>query len=263
MTKWDTVYGMVYPSLKTDDCARDGERWDDLQNNGLKILQKVDGFRFGMDSVLLADFTRLKPRETVADLGTGSAILPFLLSQKEKTACFHAFEWQAEIADMAARSVRFNGLDDRITVHCGDLRDADQILGKASVQAVVCNPPYGKKDTILPSESENKRLSKQETTCEITDILTAAASILKNQGRLYMVFPSHRMLELFDGMRQNRLEPKRLRMVYAKASKAPYLLLAEAIKNAKPMLHWQPPLIVYREDGRETEEIERIYANKR
>jgi len=249
--------------LKTDDCARADERWDDLQNNGLKILQKIKGFRFGMDSVLLADFVRLKPRETVADLGTGSAILPILLSQKETSARFHAFEWQAEIADMAARSVRYNNLEDRIKVHCTDLRNADQTVGRAGVQVVVCNPPYGKKDTIIPSQTETKRLSKHETSCEITDILRVSASILKNQGRLYMVFPSHRMLELFDGMRLYRLEPKRLRMVCGKASKAPYLILVEAIKNAKPMLHWQPPLIVYREDGTETEEIQRIYTHKR
>ena len=252
-----------YPSLRTDVVTHADEHWDDLQNNGLQILQKKTGFRFGMDSVLLSNFVRLKMREVVADLGTGSGVLPLLLSQKEETARFHAFEWQAEIADMAARSVLRNGLQERITVHDADLRNADQLIGKASVHVVVCNPPYGKKDNIILSETENKRLSRHETACEITDILHASASILKNQGRLYMVFPSYRMLELFDGMRACRLEPKRLRMVCGKASKAPYLLLVEAIKNAKPMLHWQPPLIVYQEDGTETEELKLIYASGR
>ena len=249
-------------SLKNDCLIKDGEQWDDLQNNGMQILQKIHGFRFGMDSVLLAHFVRLKPREIVADLGTGSGILPILLSQKEKSAAFHAFEWQADIADMAERSVCFNQLQNRITVHCADLRNADQLVGKASLQVVVCNPPYGKKDTIIPSQTENKRLSRHETDCEIADILAAAASLLKNQGRIYLVFPSHRMLELFDAMRKYHLEPKRLRMVCGKASKAPYLLLTEGIKNAKPMLHWLPPLIVHHEDGTETAEIKEIYAVK-
>ncbi|MFH1880512.1 MAG: tRNA1(Val) (adenine(37)-N6)-methyltransferase [Bacillota bacterium] len=239
------------------------ERWDDLQNNGLRILQKKTGFRFGMDSVLLAHFARVKPRETVVDLGTGSAVLPLLLSQNEKTAAFHAFEWQNDVAEMASRSVQYNQLSERITIHCKDLRNADHILGKASAHVVVCNPPYGKKDNVIPNVSETKRLSRHETDCKITDILSAAASILKNQGRLYMTFPSHRMLELFDCMRQNHLEPKRLRMVCAKASKAPYLLLAEGVKNARPMLHWLPPLIVYNEDGTETGELKRIYLSGR
>lgn len=236
---------------------------DDLQNNGLQILQKTSGFRFGMDSVLLADFARIKPGETVADLGTGSGILPILLSQKEKSARFHAFEVQADIAEMATRSVRFNQLEDRIAIRCEDLRNAAQSIGRASAHVVVCNPPYGKINTIIPSETENKRLSRHETDCEITDVLAASAEILKNLGRLYVVFPSQRMLELFDGMRQHRLEPKRLRMVCGKASKAPYLLLAEGIKNARPMLHWLPPLIVHHEDGTETEELKRIYLTGR
>ncbi len=248
--------------LKNELSAPEGEQWDDLQNNGMQILQKIKGFRFGMDAVLLANFTRVKPHETVADLGTGSGILPLLLSQKEITAVFHAFEWQPDIADMADRSVQYNQLENRITVHCRDLREAAQVLGKASLQVVVCNPPYGKKDTIIPSQTENKRLSKHETDCEIADILYASSAILKNQGRIYLVFPSHRMLELFDAMRRNHLEPKRLRMVCGKASKAPYLLLVEGIKNAKPMLHWQPPLIVYHEDGSETEELRAIYLNR-
>ena len=251
---------MGYLSLKNDCFIRVGEQWDDLQNNGLHILQKINGFRFGMDSVLLANFTRIKPREIVADLGTGSGVLPILLSQNEKSASFHAFEWQPDIADMAERSVCFNRLQDRITVHCSDLRKADQIIGKACLQVVVCNPPYGKKDNIILSQNENKRLSRHETDCEIEEIVRSSAVLLKNQGRIYLVFPSHRMLELFDFMRQYHLEPKRLRMVCGKASKAPYLLLVEGIKNAKPMLHWQPPLIVHNEDGTETPELKDIYT---
>ena len=250
-------------SLQSNVITRPDEQWDDLQNNGLWILQKKQGFRFGMDSVLLADFARIKPRETVVDLGTGSGILPMLLSQKQATACFHAFEWQTDIADMASRSVAHNGLDKRISVYCADLRAADTVLGKAVAHAVVCNPPYGKKDNVIESPNETKRLSKQETTCEIAEILGAGERLLKNQGRMYMVFPSHRMLELFDLMRERRLEPKRIRMVCGKASKAPYLLLVESIKNAKPMLHWLPPLIVHHEDGTETEEIKRIYLSER
>ncbi|MBN1777419.1 MAG: methyltransferase [Clostridiales bacterium] len=239
------------------------EQIDDLQNNGLKILQKKRGFRFGMDSILLKDFVRIKPKEHLADLVTGSAVLPLLLSQKEPTARFSAFERQPDIADMAARSVRYNQLENRITVYCEDLRNAHRVIGKASADAVVCNPPYGKKGGILPSKSENKHMSRHETDCDIYDIVISADEILKNKGRIYVSFPSRRMLELFDCLRSHHLEPKRLRMVCGKASKAPYLLLVEAAKNAKPMLHFLPPLIVLHGDGTETEEIKRIYLRGR
>jgi len=249
--------------LKSDMAAHEDERIEDLQNDGLLILQKTQGFRFGMDSILLKDFVRIKPNEHVADLGTGSAVLPLLLSRKEPAARFSAFEWQPDIADMAARSVSLNKMEAKITIYCDDIRNAAARIGKASVQVVVCNPPYGKKDNIILSQSENKRLSRHETDCEIGDILKAAESLLKNQGRLYVVFPAPRMLELFDRMREHHLEPKRLRMVCGKASKAPYLLLVEGMKNARPMLHWLPPLIVHHEDGSETEELKAIYTSKR
>lgn len=248
--------------MKSEFAALPDECLEDLQNNGLVILQKKRGFRFGMDSILLKDFVRIKKFEHVADLGTGSAILPILLSANEPSARFSAFELQPDVADMAWRSVKMNGLEHQITVFCDDLRNAAKHIGKASAQAVVCNPPYGKKDTILLSESENKKLSRHETDCEIGDILESAAAILKNQGRMYLVFPAQRMLELFDRMREHHLEPKRLRMVCGKVSKAPYLLLVEGIKNARPMLHWLPPLIVHHEDGTETEELQAIYSGR-
>jgi tRNA1Val (adenine37-N6)-methyltransferase len=261
--KRDIACGTDFPSLKNEFTALADERLEDLQNNGLKILQKKRGFRFGMDSILLKDFARIKKHETVADLGTGSAILPILLSQRVPSARFFAFERQPDIADMAARSVKLNGLENQITVFCDDLRSAVSRIGRESVQAVVCNPPYGKKGNILLSQSDNQRLSRQETDCEIGDILETAETILKNHGRIYLTFPAQRMIELFDRMREHHLEPKRLRMVCGKASKAPYLLLAEGIKNARPMLHWLPPLIVHYEDGAETEEIKAIYSKVR
>ena len=110
--------------MPNEQFCQPGERLDDLQNNGLKILQKPDGFRFGMDAVLLAHFARLRKRDTVADMGTGTGILPLLMSQSEPTARFYGFEWQADVADMARRSVAMNGLTERITIYDSDLRDA-------------------------------------------------------------------------------------------------------------------------------------------
>ncbi len=244
----------------TEPTRREGERLDDLQRDGLHILQKPSGFRFGMDAVLLAHFTRMRPRDTVADFGTGSGILPLLMSQMESSAMFHGIELQPDMADMARRSVLLNGLEGRITIHAADLREAPALLGCESMNGVVCNPPYGKRGSVIVSEREGHLLARHETDCALDDILKASAAVLRNQGRFWAVFPAARALELLDGLRACHLEPKRLRMVCAKASKPPYLLMVEAVKNAKPMLTWLPPLIVYHENGEETDELLSIYG---
>ena len=242
-----------------NEWIKPGERVDDLQRNGLRIIQNPRAFRFGMDAVLLADFTRLRPRERVADMGTGTGILPLLLSQKDESCTFEAFEWQTDMADMAQRSVKLNGLEDRIRIHASDMRKAYEILGRETMNAVVCNPPYGKRGGALTSETSSVLLARHETDCTIEDVAAACAAVLKNLGRLHIVFPAQRMLELCDALRKSRLEPKRIRMVCAHVDKPPYLVMIEAMKNAKPQLLWMPPLVVYHADGTETDEIKRIY----
>lgn len=242
-----------------DEILKSNERIDDLQYNGLKIIQHPDAFRFGMDAVLLADFVRLKPREQVADMGTGTGILPLLLSQKQESCTFNAFEIQPEMADMASRSIKLNELENRIKVFHADMRDAWKHVGREKMHAVVCNPPYGKRGGTLTNDAEGVLLARHETDCTIENVAAACSAVLRNSGRLSIVFPAQRMLELCDALRKARLEPKRIRMVCAHADKAPYLVMIEAMKNARPQLLWMPPLIVYHADGTPTDEIKRIY----
>lgn len=235
------------------------ERVDDLQLNGLRIIQNPSAFRFGMDAVLLADFARVRPGDRIADMGAGTGILSLLLSQKEACSSFEAFELQPDMADMARRSVALNGLESRVCVHAADMRAAAGILGRESVHAVVCNPPYGKLGGVLPSQTESMLVSRHETELSIQGVAAACAAVLRNRGRISVVFPAARLLELCDALRASRLEPKRARMVCAKVDRPPYLVLLEGMKNARPGLKWMPPLVVYRPDGTETEELRRIY----
>ncbi len=235
------------------------ERVDDLQRNGLCIIQNPSAFCFGMDAVLLADFAAIRPGDRVADMGTGTGILPVLLSQKDATARFHAFEIQPEMADMARRTMGLNGLEGRITVHAMDMRKASEAVGVETLDAVVCNPPYGKLGSCLPSETRALEMARHESGITLPEIIGACARVLRNLGRLSMVFPAPRILELCDALREKRMEPKRIRLVCAKADRAPYLVLVEAMKNARPALAWLAPLVVYHPDGSETPELKRIY----
>ena len=242
-----------------NELLRPGERVDDLQYKGLRIIQHPDGFRFGMDAVLLADFARLRPRDFVADLGAGSGILCVLLSGRCEDARFEALEIQPDMAERAERTMRLNDLSARVRVRCADVREAPALLGYERMDAVVCNPPYGKRESALINPSEVLATARHETAGELDVFLAAGGAILRNHGRMSLCFPAARLLELCDGLRAHQLEPKRIRMVCAHVADAPYLALVEAVKCARPQLHWEPPLIVYEPDGRLTAELDRIY----
>jgi len=241
--------------------ARPAERVDDLCC-GLFILQRRDGFRFGMDSVLLSAFAAQKMALRVADLGTGTGVIPLLLSVRLPKAVFDAVELQAGMAEMAARSVRLNGLEERIRIHAADLRDLAGALPRASYDLVTCNPPYGRAGGTLVNPEESVRVARHEADCTVTDVARAAARLLRNGGRLCVVFPAPRMLELLDALRTVRIEPKRLQWVHDRADKPPYLLLCEGMLQAKPLLHLLPPLIVHDEAGRETPMLRDLYDSK-
>lgn len=239
--------------------VKPNERIDDLQRNGLRIIQNPDAFCFGMDAVLLANFTRLKPRDRVADMGAGTGILSVLLSDDQKDANFHLFEIQPDMADMASRTLTLNGLEERAWVHACDMANAKDVLGCETMDAVVCNPPYGKQRSTLKSEKEGISLARHEGETSLEKVVSSCAAIVKNGGRLSMVFPAQRLLELMDTLRSKRMQPKRVRLVCAKIDKPPYLALVESVKNARDGLSWLAPLIVYDAKGELTGELRSIY----
>lgn len=235
------------------------ERVDDLQLHQLRIIQKKNGFRFGMDAVLLADFVRVGPRDRAADFGTGTGILPLLIAGRGRAAHFDAFELQPDMAEMAERSVRLNGLTNRINVHSLPVEQADQVVPAASLDVIVCNPPYGQPGTTLLNPSETLSLARHQSSDGLANWFKMGYRLLKGKGRFAMIYPAPRMLEAMQALASAHLEPKRIRLVYPAVSKAPNLVLIEAMKDAKPMLHHMPPLIIYEPDGRMTPELLEIY----
>lgn len=248
--------------VNLDELIRPGERIDDLQRGGLRILQRQEGFRFGTDAVLLADFAQARRGERIADVGTGTGVLPLLLSARAEETVFDAFEIQEDVADMAMRSVRLNGLEHRIRVHPVDCRDAARRIGHEVCHLVVTNPPYTKGGAGLVSPQQTRALSRSDSDCPLDEWIAACARLVKNGGRLCCVFPAPRFLELCDAMRAVRVEPKRVRFVVARESAAPKLVLTEGLKGGRPGLHIQPMLITHDADGKFTEEMLRIYGER-
>lgn len=236
------------------------ERIDDLQRGGLRVIQRADAFRFGTDAVLLADFAAPRRHDRVCDLGTGTGIIPLLLYARENTISADAVEIQPDMADMAARSMAMNGLNEKIRVLPGDLRSIRTLLPHACYDLVTCNPPYGKAGGTLLNPDASKRLARHEESCAIEDVACAAAWLLQNGGRLCCVFPAARMIELSDAMRKYRMAPKRIRMVHSRVEKAAHLCLMEGMLDARPGLIIEPPLVIYDENNAYTPELRRIYG---
>lgn len=237
----------------------DDERLDDLQFAGLKILQKTAGFRFGMDAVLLSDFVRAEAQATVADFGTGTGILPLLMWGRGKGQRFEAFEIQREMADMARRSVALNGLSARIQVHEASVEEAPSLLSSGSVDVIVCNPPYGMPGATLHNPGLSKDLARHQDQRGLKPWFTAAYRLLRGRGRMALIYPAPMMLSLMNDLSRAALIPKRFRMIYPRVDKPANLVLVEAVKDARPTLQPEPPLIVYEQDGTMTPELRKIY----
>lgn len=233
---------------------------DDLQRNGLKIIQKTDGFCFGMDAVLLSGFASVKPGERALDLGTGTGIIPLLLSAKTKGDHFTGLEIQTEIMKMAQRSVALNGLEKKIDIIQGDIKEASRIFGAASFDVVTSNPPYMNDAHGLKNPGDVKAISRHEVLCTLEDVVREGTKALKPGGRFYMVHRPHRLAEIITVMRQYKLEPKRMKFVHPFADKDANMVLIEAVRGGGAWLKLEPPVIVYKEPGVYTDEIYEIYG---
>ena len=238
----------------------ENERLDDLQRNGLKIIQKTDGFCFGMDAVLLSGFASVKPGERALDLGTGTGIIPLLLSAKTKGDHFTGLEIQTEIMKMAQRSVALNGLEKKIDIIQGDIKEASRIFGAASFDVVTSNPPYMNDAHGLKNPGDVKAISRHEVLCTLEDVVREGTKALKPGGRFYMVHRPHRLAEIITVMRQYKLEPKRMKFVHPFADKDANMVLIEAVRGGGAWLKVEAPVIVYKEPGVYTDEIYEIYG---
>ncbi|MCI7106534.1 MAG: tRNA1(Val) (adenine(37)-N6)-methyltransferase [Agathobacter sp.] len=236
------------------------ERLDELHRNGYRIIQDKGRFCFGMDAVLLSGFAKVKPDEQALDLGTGTGIIPILLEAKTDGRHFVGLEIQEESADMASRSVAYNGLEEKIEIVTGDIKDASNIFGASSFDVITTNPPYMIGQHGLKNEEDAKAIARHEILCTLDDVLRESAKILKPGGRFYMVHRPFRLAEILSAMVQYRIEPKRMRLVYPFVDKEPNMVLIEGLRGGRSRMTVEKPLIVYREPGVYTDEIYDIYG---
>ncbi len=239
---------------------KENERIDDLERNNLKIIQDTKRFCFGMDAVLLSGFASLKEGDKVLDMGTGTGIIPILLSAKTEASSFTALEIQPDSADMARRSVALNNLQDKIEIVEGDIKNASAIFKKASFDAVTCNPPYMIGQHGIANPSSALSVARHEIMCTFDDVASNAAALLKPGGKFFLVHRPFRLAEIIVTLTKYKLEPKRMKLVYPYIDKEPNMVLIEAVRGGKSRMTVEKPLIVYKEEGVYTDDIYDIYG---
>lgn len=246
-------------------------RTDDTGFAGIRILQDPSAFCYGTDAVLLADMAargRVREDTRVMDLGCGNGIVPLILAARTLSRHIRGLEVQEEAAALARESVRLNGLEERIGILTGNVRDVrrdgDPALAalKGSFDLVTMNPPYTEGTRGLTGAAEAKTIARHEVLGSLGDFLEAAKYLLRDRGHLYIVHRPARLVDLCEHCRRLSLEPKEMRFVSGKPGEKPNILLLHCVKYGSRELRFLDPIAVRREDGTFTPEMLQAYGTK-
>ena len=238
------------------------ESIDDLQLDNLLLIQKKQGFRFGVDAVLLSNFANVKNRHRVVDLCTGTGIVPFLIYGKYKPKEIIGVEIQEDMVEMANRSSKYNEVEDIVKFINADLKDTSFLKSLGTFDVLTVNPPYKLNNSGILNPDDKLAIARHEILCNLEDVIRASRRLLKDNGRMYIVHRPERLIDIFELMRKYKIEPKRVQMIHPKVNKAPNIVLVEGQRDGGAYLKWEAPLYVYNEDGTYTKEINKIYGRE-
>ena len=210
---------------------------------------------------MLANLAKVKKGDVAVDFGTGSGVIAVLIAAKTEAAKVYALEKQKIMCNLARKNAEHNNLSDRIEVVEGDIAQADKLIGKESVNVVVCNPPYFKKGSGAEREREEIALSRHESSCDLKGIIESAAKILKYGGAFYMVHKVERMAEAIGYMQAASLEVKNVTLVYPKKDKAADVFISEARKKGSSGMKLNS-LVVYNDDGTMADAAKKLYSKE-
>jgi tRNA1(Val) A37 N6-methylase TrmN6 len=239
--------------------VKEDEVIEDLQLKKLNLIQKKDGFKFGIDAVLLSDFACVKNKHRVIDLCTGTGVIPFLIYGKYEPQSIYGLEIQTDMVDMAKRSVKLNSLDEKVCFLNEDLKNIEVLKKLEKFDVVTVNPPYKLNNSGIINPNDKLAIARHEILCNLEDVISASRILLKDNGRLFMIHRPERLADIFTLMRKYKIEPKRVKMIHPKMGKAPNIVLVEGQRDGGAYLKWEAPLYVYDDNGKYTKEIDSIY----
>lgn len=244
-----------------------GLRLDETGFGTIEIFQQPEEFCYGVDAVLLADFAaegarRRKARCRIMDLGTGTGIVPLILSHKTGAEYIGGVEVQDNSFSLAEKNAVHNSLEGRLHFFHSDVLDFGKNVESGlagTFDVVTSNPPYTAGSRGIESANRAKAIARHETTASLDDFLQTAARLLRDKGDFYMVHRPMRLVDICEGCRKACLEPKELRFVSGKPFEKPNILLVHCVKGGNRELKLLEPLYVHDEEGNYSREILKIY----
>lgn len=240
-----------------------GERIDDIGFGGYRLIQDPDQFCYGVDAVLLADFSAAKKEDSILDLGTGTGVIPLILYHKSKAQKIVGLEKQREAYELACKNAKMNELSEMIRFVHGDVLCTEMYFKKGEFSLVVANPPYTEKGKGPLSLSCAKRTARHETTAGVADFIKAAQYLLPPKGSFCIVHRPSRLVDIIVACRQHQLEPKRVRFVSPAPDESPNIVLLQCIKNGGKELVVEPTLFIRSRKGVYSADLNRIYERQK
>jgi len=236
------------------------ETLDEILEGRLRVFQTKRGYRFSLDSILLAHFVSLKSSARVIDIGCGSGIILLILAKRCPQVNFDGLEIQENLAILAQKSTRINGLDDRVKIFSGDARNIRDIFPTRSFDTVIFNPPYRKLKSGRINPHPEKAIARHEVKGSLKDFLIAAKYLLKPAGTVFTIYPAKRLAELICVFRDSGIEPKKMRLVFSDNFSEAEFVLVEGKVGGREELEIESPLFIYDKDKKYTEELENVFT---
>lgn len=232
---------------------------DTFFNGCLHVRQFRSGYRFSIDSIILANHVRLRPGETVLDLGTGCGIVALILAYRHSESTIIGVEFQRELAELARDNTIANQLQNRVQIMCRDMKGLTAADFSQPADWVVSNPPYHKNNAGRLNPNRQKAVARHEIEVTFNDVVTTAVKTLRTGGRFLTIYIADRSIEAMVDMHSAGLEPKYCCMIHSGKTSNAKMILIEGVKGAQPGVTIAPPMIIYQETGDYTDEIEQMF----
>ena len=227
----------------------------------LKIIQNSDFFKFGTDSVLLANYIEVKNNDKIIDLGSGSGVIPLLLAYKHNPEIIYGIELQTPLVEMAQRSVKLNDLEDKIKIRQGDIKEVMDYFRDNQFDIVVTNPPYRPTDTGKITQNRYKAIARHEIEIDIKEIVKKSARLLRAGGKFYLVHLTKRLPQIIYILKQNNVEPKEMKLIQSRTDQNPDRFLLKAVMDGNSGFKIGENIIEFEGDTDQyTKEVKKIYG---
>lgn len=235
------------------------ETLDEILNGLVRVFQKKKGYRFSLDSILLAHFVYLKQRTRFIDIGCGGGIILFIIAKRFSNTNCVGLEIQQNLVSLARKNSLLNNLNERIQITAGDARNIKNIFPERSFDAVIFNPPYRKLNSGRINPHHEKAIARHEINGSLKDFLSAAKYLLKPRGKVFTIYPAKRLVEMVYLFRLSGIEPKRMKLVFSDNSSDAAFALVEGKKDSREELKLESPLFIYDQERNYTKEMSGIF----